>query len=81
MTQIYVVMSQGNYLYGSKGEPVAAYPDFPSALTYAQSIFKKVIGSQETPKDLVFLLNISPTIPVPPPAPQATTPATASATK
>jgi len=67
MNQIYVVMSQGNYMVGSKGAPVAAYLDYPSAFAYAKSIFKHMIGSQENPRDLVFLVNISPTVAATPP--------------
>ena len=75
MNQIYVVMSQGNYMVGTKGAPVAAFPDYPSALKYAQSIFKPMIGSQENPRDLVFLLTISASTPTTgtPPIPTTTT--------
>jgi hypothetical protein len=62
MTEIYVVISQGNYMTGKKGFPIAAYSDYPSALNYAQSIFKKVLGSQETAKDLIFLITLSPSV-------------------
>lgn len=66
MTQIYVVMSQENFMLRSKGIPIAAYPDYPSALKYAQSIFRPVLGVQENPRDLVFLIAITPTTSVPP---------------
>lgn len=61
MTQIYVVISQGDYLLGKRPEPVAAYMDYPSALAYAKTIFRRKIGSSEDAKDLVFLITISPT--------------------
>jgi hypothetical protein len=61
MTQIYVVVSQGTYFNGQKGVPVAAYSDYPTAFAYAKTIFKGLLGSQETAKDLVFLLTLNPT--------------------
>ena len=77
--QIYVVMSQGNYMIGTKGVPVAAYPDYPSALAYAKSIFKRILGSQENPRDLVFLLTMSATTGAAPSS-SSTTPTTPNTT-
>jgi hypothetical protein len=61
MTQIYVVLSQMNVFTGVFGTPVAAYSDYPTALAYAQTIFKPVFAQEYTAKDLVFLVNLYPT--------------------
>jgi hypothetical protein len=59
--EIYVVMSQGNFINGTKGYPTAVYPDYPSALAYAKTIFNSrgLPGVNENPRDLVYLLTMS----------------------
>lgn len=58
--QIYVVMSQHDPLMQELSEPQQAFIDYPSALAYAKSIYKNIYGSQENPKDLVYLINLTP---------------------
>lgn len=59
MQQIYVVVSQENSLTGNDQVPVAAYTDYPSALAYAQSIFKTTFDPTITARDLVFLVSLN----------------------
>jgi hypothetical protein len=61
MTQIYVIVNQRNPLIEGSGIPILAFSDYPSALTYAQSIFKPVLGSKMSARDLIFLVNLTPT--------------------
>jgi hypothetical protein len=65
MNQIYVVINQPNYLSLNMqtGVPVAAFNDFPSALSYAQGIFKPQFGMDQSAKDLIFLIDIVTTAP------------------
>jgi hypothetical protein len=55
--QIYVVTSQGTYF--KPACPIAAFSDYPSALTYAKSIFKASVNFEGTAKDLIFFLTIT----------------------
>jgi len=69
MNQIYVVCAQVDFLLqvgNCVGEPVAAFSDYPSALKYAESIFKNRLPAMPLvsgliPKDLVFMITLTPT--------------------
>lgn len=65
MNQIYVVINQPNYLSLNMqtGVPVAAFIDYPSALTYAQGIYKQQFGMDTSPRDLIFLISVGGTTP------------------
>lgn len=52
--QIFVVVNQPNLLTGNKGTPAAAYSDYMSALTFAESIFTPTLMTDFTARDLVF---------------------------
>ena len=56
--QVYVVTTQAS-IYGAHGRPVAAFSDYPDALTYAQSIFQGNFGFNDSPRDLIFLINMT----------------------
>lgn len=56
--QIYVVTSQADILMGSPGVPLTAFADFPSAITYAETIFKQTFDNT-TAKDLVFMITMN----------------------
>lgn len=61
MTQIYVVCASPSIETGGiVGPPTVAYSDYPSALTYAQSIFEAGFFSQFSARDLVFMVNLTP---------------------
>lgn len=69
-------MSQANLMspFTTVG-PVAAFLDYPTALAYAEAIFTSPFTfNGQTPRDLVFLLPItpSPTLPATPTPPAAT---------
>lgn len=70
--QIYVVMTQGNILQNAPAQPVVAFSDYPTALKYAQGIFQYRLGSRETAKDLIFLINLTQTPVTPTPTPVTT---------
>lgn len=76
MQQIYVVCAQKIGIDGFSIKPVAAYSDYPSALDYAEKIFVRnyFISSEYSARDLVFMVNLSPT-----PAATTTTPTTPNA--
>lgn len=59
-TQIYVVVSQENPLSYNHPSPQQAFSDYPSALTYAQSIFSANYGSPETARDLIYMIPLAP---------------------
>lgn len=71
MSQVYVVCKQNQILGMGAGMPVAAFEDYPSALAYAQSKFTNLYGMGESARDLIFLLNVTPTATPPAPTPPA----------
>lgn len=57
--QIFVVVSQENSLSGAVPAPVAAYSDYASALTFAQTIFTATFDPGFSARDLVYMVNLT----------------------
>ena len=62
MSQIFVVCGPPTLeSAGIPGFPKASFQDYPSAFTYAESIFTKTFSMYSSAKDLIFMVPYSPT--------------------
>lgn len=81
MSDIYVVISQPDFVK-NMSVPICYFSDFPSALAFAKSIFRKFSRITD-PREMVFMVKPGPvaaTTPTTPNAPTTTPPSTAPLT-